>query len=735
MRAINNIKIGIKTQFATVTIVVLLAIIALGVVVLRWILTAQVDATVSTTQANALVNGIGAAIQQYMDGGRSFEDLQKDYASFQDTAKGKYSQIMGRKLTIQVTGKQGTTRVTASLGEHIDQLWKEIQQSESIAQDQANIEQQIISLSNVAISKSNEYLASISERLSDPVQQRKVSMLERKVIQGASINTTSNFTIQVLFKDMKSDLANKDKLFQFLDVAEKNSTTDAERLAGTAFQQLPKDSIAAIQKIRELAQQWVADETNQHDISAQAGSELASLLSAINDSLVMNTRAAFYQVISVMTTALYVFIVVVAFIVLLQVVVSRSITKPIRETVGIIKEIEQGNFSVQAEVSGKDESGQMLASLNAMVANVSAMIHGVQKAAEQLAGSSQEISQSAEKLSEGSQSQASSLEQTSASMEELSASVEQVAEHAQSQAAAAEQGTSSMTHALGTIEEVSRDLEEIATLARKSVESAAAGAQAVQSVVQGINTISQSSEKIGGIVTVISDIADQTNLLALNASIEAARAGEHGRGFAVVADEVSKLADRSSSSTKEIETLIKESIRNVTLGVDMSRNSEKAIDQIRDASQQVSAMIAKVSQSMGMQVNAIKELAKALENVSEMSQSISASTEEQTTNAKQVSNAIESVNELTQQAAASAEHQLPCPGAARPCGAFPVDGGRGTHASYQGRRREREPAAGTGIATEKPAARASLLCSQAAESWFHRRTQPPGFSPGAFFIG
>jgi len=344
---------------------------------------------------------------------------------------------------------------------------------------------------------------------------------------------------------------------------------------------------------------------------------------------------------------------VVAFVIFLA--FSRTITRPLAKGVAFAELVASGDFTHQLPIHQKDEIGKLAEALNGMSVKLKGMVGTIQDSAEQVASSSEEITASAQKLAEGAQSQASTLEETSASVEELTASVDQVAEHAQNQAAAAEQGTASMAQVHKSIEDVSRNLTEIAGLAGKSVDNALEGARAVSEVVEGINLIAESSEKIGGIVTVISDIADQTNLLALNASIEAARAGEHGRGFAVVADEVSKLADRSSISTKEIESLIKESVKNVTKGVETAKGSQAAMEQIRAASQTVKEMISGLSVSMTQQVDAVKELSKALENVSEMSQSISAATEEQTTSGKQVSKAVEDVNEVTQSAASAAE--------------------------------------------------------------------------------
>ena len=210
------------------------------------------------------------------------------------------------------------------------------------------------------------------------------------------------------------------------------------------------------------------------------------------------------------------------------------------------------------------------------------------------------------------------------------------------------------------------------------MERAQQGASSVKQAIVAIKDISESSEKIAGIVTVISDIADQTNLLALNASIEAARAGEHGRGFAVVADEVSKLAERSAHSTKEIESLIKETLKQVQQGVHLAEGSGASMEEIivgAHGGLHHGGGAAEVHRAAGRRRS--RGSPARWKNLSEMSLGITAATEEQTTNSRQVSKAIESVNEITQAAAgcrgadgllrgADGRHGAAAPGAGGP---------------------------------------------------------------------
>jgi methyl-accepting chemotaxis protein len=346
---------------------------------------------------------------------------------------------------------------------------------------------------------------------------------------------------------------------------------------------------------------------------------------------------------------------VVAIAVALALMLGAGISRPIARMVDAAQRLATGDLSQDVSMRNKDEMGDLALAFNRMSATLNSMMREVLDSSSQVASSSEEISASAQQLASSSQAQASTLKETSAAIEELTASVDQVSGHAQSQAASVEESSASAREMQSSVEQVSRTLTEVSTSSQDSLQRATSGADAVHKAVDSIKAILESSEKIAGIVNVISDIADQTNLLALNASIEAARAGEHGRGFAVVADEVSKLADRSSTSTKEIEKLIKESGKSVNIGVETAGAALTSMEAIIQGAAETNEMVTALAADIDRQLGAIKEMAKAMESVNEMSQSIFAATEEQTTNAKQVARAIENANEQTQSVASASE--------------------------------------------------------------------------------
>ncbi len=218
---------------------------------------------------------------------------------------------------------------------------------------------------------------------------------------------------------------------------------------------------------------------------------------------------------------------------------------------------------------------------------------------------------------------------------------------------------------------VSRDAEGSVDVAHKSLEIAQKGAGIVRRSIQGMDTIreqiqetskrikrlGESSQEIGDIVGLITEIADQTNILALNAAIQASTAGEAGRGFAVVADEVQRLAERAGNATKQIEALVKTiqadtneavssmeaSTTNVVSGAKMSEDAGEALVEIETVSDELAKLIQGISASASRQASVAMDVSNTMNVIQEITLQTSEGTEETSAS---IGNLSELANEL-----------------------------------------------------------------------------------------
>ncbi|WP_248558363.1 methyl-accepting chemotaxis protein [Paraburkholderia terrae] len=241
----------------------------------------------------------------------------------------------------------------------------------------------------------------------------------------------------------------------------------------------------------------------------------------------------------------------------------------------------------------------LLFSMKRMQEQLTQTIGTIMASADSISTATHQISAGNQDLSRRTEEQAASLEETAASMEQLTCTVAENADNA------------SQAH-------------QIAAQAALVAEQ---GEAVVSRVVETMEDINANSDRIGTIVGIIEGIAFQTNILALNAAVEAARAGEHGRGFAVVASEVRSLAQRSSTASKEIKDLIRDSVERVRAGA------------------------GQVSEAGGR----MREITREIGRVTEIMGEIAAASQEQSKGIGQVNQTVTQMDEVTQQNAALVE--------------------------------------------------------------------------------
>ncbi|MBC3375928.1 methyl-accepting chemotaxis protein [Pseudomonas sp. SWRI92] len=424
-----------------------------------------------------------------------------------------------------------------------------------------------------------------------------------------------------------------------------NSTADTER---KAFAQLD----AAITSLKPLSEHFAStrqDELRQLEaILVQYRSAVQAFKSAMADvvqarkemtdqgATIVSLSEQLYQIqldrrdaesaqartLQLVSTLLALLVGIIA-----AVIITRQITRPLRETLAVVERIASGDLSQNVIVTRRDELGVLQQGIARMGVTLRDLISGIRDGVTQIASAAEELSAVTEQTSAGVNSQKVETDQVATAMHEMTATVQEVARNAEeaSQAAAAADGEARAGDQV--VNEAIAQIERLASEVERSTDA--------------MSVLQQESDKIGAVMDVIKAVAEQTNLLALNAAIEAARAGEAGRGFAVVADEVRGLAQRTQKSTEEIEGLVA-GLQNGTQQVAAVMNNSRTLTDSSVA----------LTRKAGV---SLENITRTVSNIQSMNQQIAAAAEQQSAVAEEISRSIINVRDVSEQTAAASE--------------------------------------------------------------------------------